>query len=147
MPETIWGWGRGRRWGGKEMCEGKPPDNFWGQQMDWDFILISGFKPPQFVRMVALGHICIWSVSYTTQGAHIPWGWELYKYLIGKISSMYAKLIKLLWNNYFPESMKIQVSEDMNNSTGTHGLMNTLSPHKTTQTLLREKYKNMMPAW
>lgn len=60
---------------------------------------------------------------------------------------MYAKLIKLLWNNYFPESMKIQVSEDMNNSTATRGPTNTLSPHKTTQALLREEYKNMMPAW
>lgn len=100
---------------------------FWGQQMDWDFISISGFKPPQFERMMALGHICMWSASYTTQGAQMPWGWELSKYLIGKISSMYIRQRKLLWNKYFPQSVKTRASEDLNSSIGTDGLTNTFS--------------------
>lgn len=108
---------------------------FWGQQMDWDFISISGFKPPQFERMMALGHICMWSASYTTQGAWMPWGWELSKYLIGKISSMYIRQRKLLWNKYFPQSVKTRASEDFNSSIGTDGLTNTFSlPPQTTHT-------------
>lgn len=107
---------------------------FWGQQMDWDFISISGFKPPQFERMMALGHICMWSASYTTQGAQMPWGWELSKYLIGKISSMYIRQRKLLWNKYFPQSVKTRASEDLNSSIGSDGLTNTFSlppqPHR-----------------
>lgn len=107
---------------------------FWGQQMDWDFISISGFKPPQFERMMASGHICMWSASYTTQGAQMPWGWELSKYLIGKISSMYIRQRKLLWNKYFPQSVKTRASEDLNSSIGSDGLTNTFSlppqPHR-----------------
>lgn len=69
-----------------------------------------------------------------------PKGESFYKYLIGKTSSMYVRLTKVLWNNCFSESIKIQVSEDTNNSMGgTYGLMNPLCPHKTTHSLPLER--------
>lgn len=65
---------------------------------------------------------------------------------------MYIKQRKLVWNKYFPQSVKTWVSEDLNSSMGTDGLMNNFSLPKTTDFLFlgiqnQDKYKNVMPVW
>lgn len=99
-----------------------------------------GFHIDQWIQASSIwkndgiGAYLQWSASYTTQGAQMPRGRELSKYLIGKISSMYVRQRKPLWNKYFPQSVKTWASEDLNSSIGTDGLKNTFSLPKVTQT-------------